>query len=163
MEQEKVSKYYTPQIEELRVGLECVHTTLSNGFTEQGGFLEPQNHYEDDLYVGPLYPFDLRDLFEYFGQDAVDNVRVKYLDQKDFEDLGFIPSYGHNIWSIDLPETKYYKEGRCILRYMSIEPDRFDVDFSCEDFEGGYTLTDVLIRNKQQLRDFLKHFYQLVV
>jgi len=58
------NKYYTPNIKELREGLECVYTTLNNGFIDQGGFLNPINHNEDDLYVGELEIYDLLTLYD---------------------------------------------------------------------------------------------------
>ena len=102
-----MEKYYTPEISEIRPGLECVWTTLDRGFTEQGGFLEPQNHREDDIRVGKLDVVDTRDLFEYFGIDAVDNIRVKYLDAEDLEELGFERFRDLDSWEIRVPADRY--------------------------------------------------------
>lgn len=153
--------YYTPELSEIRPGLECVHTTLNQGFIEQGGFLEPQNHWEDDLYVGELDVSDIRALFEYFGIDAVDNIRVKYLDQNDLEEIGFKRYKNQEVWEISIPADKYHKHRS--LR-ITLDPESkilWNLSYQCEDWEACYDLDSIEIWNKTELKELLYKLYKI--
>ena len=77
------NKYYTPSIEEFRVGFECESNyCLINGKSSLDGgnefiqfcFTEDNIDYMLDAYKNDAYPTEFR---------------VKYLDEKDIESLGF--------------------------------------------------------------------------
>lgn len=84
------NKYYQPELSELHVGLECVYTTLNNGFIDQGGFLNPTHHTADDLFVGDLESWDLMHLIDLFQGDANEQVRVRHLEKEDIESLNYV-------------------------------------------------------------------------
>lgn len=76
------NKYYTPEIEELYVGLECEHTSNMLAF-------EVNN--TSRIYKEKLNQTDLSNylIWEIEEGGLEKFIRIKYLDQEDIESLGF--------------------------------------------------------------------------
>lgn len=93
------NKYYKPTEDEIRVGLECVYTTLDNGFREDS-FLNPENHGEDDIMTGEIESLDLSLLLRLYDTmpNVCEQIRVKKLDSEDIISLGFIEEGDENLF-----------------------------------------------------------------
>lgn len=97
------NKYYTPQIEEFRIGFECeMHTTVGNedmGWTKQ-------------ILNASKASGIIRRLSLYTAEQS--GIRVKYLDQNDIEECGFklIKSYSDElIFQLQDGDYSFYELG----------------------------------------------------
>lgn len=144
-------KYYQPELEEFHVGFEY-------DFLEQHGspnekwvskVLTEISDGEDDMYLGNT----LHAIEKYERVYLRNAVRVKYLDEQDIEDLGWI-----------LEKTIYsgmrHKELRYILNnmYLSFYPD---IKHCCihngkEDYFESWGYFSGQIKNKSELRKLMK-------
>lgn len=153
------NKYYTPQIEEFKVGFE--YEVFQKGRPPQDGWMymdAPNTEGEwfkfswPDPYVG----YDLKRLF-----DSSDDIRVKSLDKQDIEDCGFIVDNrtidGDIIWSTKTIHDKEYIE----LALDPLDDNRVTISryyqsklASSEDYSSN-TIFIGYVKNKSQLQDLL--------
>jgi hypothetical protein len=141
------NKYYTPTIDEFHVGFEYEIKKESSWFVKhynQGSLVDIYYNYNDDL-------------------DSIDfnenTIRVKYLDQKDIESLGFI--YDEHYCE----GSQFYKHiniGDSFTRFIVL--DLFDnkititklMDYSKTSRINGIKLFQGKIKNKSELVKLLK-------
>lgn len=94
---EKENKYYTPSIKEFYVGFECEvnwNKGYENKFTPLTIDIKDKNGVYTNTLQEVIIAYD----------DKYAEFRVKYLDQKDIESLGWIKQ------SEDIPKISCYKE-----------------------------------------------------
>lgn len=92
-ELEQKNKYYTPEIEEFRVGFEFEYKE-----TFLDGTVKSKEQYDKAKWIKSIcwtesMPYIERTLTGKNFNNYLVGVRVKYLDEDDIKDLGFIPSY----------------------------------------------------------------------
>jgi hypothetical protein len=114
-------KYYTPKIEEFHKGF--IFEWANPSFSEQNKW---QQHELDFMCC---YTNDHGIDFVQIGLDIRnEKVRVKHLDRKDFENLGFkaFDELGNNLCTHAEKEYNHphymvkYKNGQCILKYLHL-------------------------------------------
>jgi len=131
------NKYYTPKIEEFGVGFEYEVNGLE-GIWDNGD--------EDREWVHTSIDDNIHQLFSETKRlkEEPQNIRVKYLDKKDIESLGFKKSMTHNNW-YDYKNERYwlYKENEKDWRWI-ISDEESEVSFA-----GS-------IKNKSELKKLLK-------
>lgn len=107
-----MSEYYIPEIEEIRVGLKCVYSTLNNAFSPSC-FLKPENHYEDDLInclESGLEGGEIKVLLNLFGtmEDVCEQIRVKKVNKEIMsETVKILGQEWCSTENIDLKHTGY--------------------------------------------------------
>jgi hypothetical protein len=139
-----MSKYYTPEIEEFHVGFE-----FEALFTD--------NKKEPNLrWVKMNEPFQFKRLYEWLGLPEP-GLRVKYLDRKDIESLGFV-------YDKTSKESQWkFRKNNIMLYYrpISLQLGTFTIDHMKSDFIMEYSkdnkmISLLTIKNKSELKRLLK-------
>ena len=135
------NKYYTPEVEEFRVGFEY-------------------EYFENDIWTS--YILDEPYINALWNQTCMGKVRVKYLDEKDIEDLGFIN------WTVEWSDpARYYFTKSLLDGYESIKKgiqlffifgsyDRDHITIYNIIDEVKQILFDGVVKNKFELKVLLK-------
>jgi hypothetical protein len=132
------NKYYTPSIEEFRVGFEYEYNNTWGGFSKR--IVTEENLMDKLISIGS-------------GNDRVPfnyNWRVKYLDKKDIESLGF--SYYKTHPGMEQIE---FDKGEYELTYDPNFKGKQWLRINLEG-EGDVTLFSGSIKNKSELKKLLK-------
>jgi hypothetical protein len=82
----QIKKYYTPKLEDLFVGYECEHTTMTASFDAKDKANVLMSN-DDDVHFGKLGDWQLAEYLNYIideGYDVSKFIRTKYLDKEDF-------------------------------------------------------------------------------
>ena len=121
---EKENKYYEPEIEEFCVGFECEFKDLSGNFV-------PMVHTKESI-------------------GFADTFRVKYLDEQDIIDCGFVKSTGlYDLKCYNYKDCRIYpdfnEENHYFIKYLS----GYFSDSEVQLFAG-------FIKNKHELKTVLK-------
>jgi hypothetical protein len=136
------NKYYTPEIEEFHVGFEC---EIQSSWGMQKGI------YPSILREDTLTGFQLQKIGETETlKKVISGIRVKYLDKKDIESLGF--SYYKTHPGMEQME---FDKGEYELTYDPNFKGRQWLRINLEG-EGGVTLFSGSIKNKSELKKLLK-------
>ena len=141
------SKYYTPKIEEFHVGFEYEFMPL-----------ETSENYK--TYDFPKYPsnatyikYDTKnslEVIELFLKEK--QIRVKFLDQKDIESLGFIMSIDSP--DFDLFQLGKYPSYKCFF-HVNLKGNRTE-DFNCILKIKDQICFKGTIRNKSELKKLMQ-------
>jgi hypothetical protein len=137
------NKYYTPAIDEFYVGFEYEVAEIKSADLITG-------EQEHKIWVHKFYDQgDLIDLYYNYKPDF-DSVtfdktklRVKYLDQKDIESLGFKETETMNFFELDNKQESY----------LNWYPETNRVEIGDNECSGGFSGT---IKNKSELVKLLK-------
>lgn len=115
------SKYYTPDITDVRVGYDCEHTSCSGAFDIDN---------TDDIIKDKLTVDDVRRYLRYYNTDGLENyIRTKYLDKSDIEECGW-----H--WDADKGYgQKFYKE--IDGKYLILYTEWGDTNISIVEYKKG--------------------------
>lgn len=131
-------KYYTPEIEEFHVGFEYEI------------FEDWDAHPEKEWYP-QVYGENGRDIemLDYVGgNDNLNKFRVKYLDRKDIESLGFIKEFENDIYHIRKGDVLYY--------LLNVYTDRNKYEIRCTNPSSMFGSFLGVIKNKSELKKVLK-------
>ena len=135
-------KYYTPEIEEFHVGFEC---EIQSSWGMQKGI------YPSILREDTLTGFQLQKIGETETlKKVISGIRVKYLDKKDIESLGF--SYYKTHPGMEQME---FDKGEYELTYDPNFKGKQWLRINLEG-EGDVTLFSGSIKNKSELKKLLK-------
>lgn len=144
----KLSKYYTPELEEFHVGFEYEVKTWKDKWESEK--LIDLNSQDSD---GALYPWIPTEL-------SLSSFRVKYLDQEDIESLGFIITKDNEEIELSL-ESKRYIGGpsacddyKIIILYGLDNKEMWIYKKCNNGYE--YDLFKGFIKNKSELKKLLK-------
>lgn len=142
---ETKAKYYVPEIEELRVGFEC-EIQSSYGF-QKGIFPEV-------LYLDTLSGFRADEIGAIEAVKS-SNIRVKYLDSEDIEELGGIKisDYKYNINGAIL-EINYSDSTQITISEIRQEWEMTAVPSKTAEYY--FPLFMGKIKNKSELKQVLK-------
>jgi len=136
------NKYYTPEIEEFHVGFEC---EIQSSWGMQKGI------YPSILREDTLTGFQLQKIGETETlKKVISGIRVKYLDKKDIESLGF--SYYKTHPGMEQME---FDKGEYELTYDPNFKGKQWLRINLEG-EGDVTLFSGSIKNKSELKKLLK-------
>ena len=136
------NKYYTPEIEEFCVGFEC---EIQSSWGMQKGI------YPSILREDTLTGFQLQKIGETETlKKVISGIRVKYLDKKDIESLGF--SYYKTHPGMEQME---FDKGEYELTYDPNFKGKQWLRINLEG-EGDVTLFSGSIKNKSELKVLLK-------
>jgi len=136
------NKYYTPEIEEFHVGFEC---EIQSSWGMQKGI------YPSILREDTLTGFQLQKIGETETlKKVISGIRVKYLDKKDIESLGF--SYYKTHPGMEQME---FDKGEYELTYDPNFKGKQWLRINLEG-EGDVTLFSGSIKNKSELKVLLK-------
>ena len=150
-----MDKYYTPEIEELYVGLECEHTSHMLAFEVN----DTSRIYKEKLNQTDLSNYLIWEIEE-GGLEKF--IRVKYLDQEDIESFGFISS---NVIDVLKEEAEFIKGFEKDTYILYIQEDKKLVIYNQKEYDisnkitGNWTeeiLFKGLIKNKSELKFILK-------
>lgn len=135
-------KYYTPEIDEFHVGFEC---EIQSSWGMQKGI------YPSILREDTLTGFQLQKIGETETlKKVISGIRVKYLDKKDIESLGF--SYYKTHPGMEQME---FDKGEYELTYDPNFKGKQWLRINLEG-EGDVTLFSGSIKNKSELKVLLK-------
>jgi hypothetical protein len=135
-------KYYTPEIDEFHVGFEC---EIQSSWGMQKGI------YPSILREDTLTGFQLQKIGETETlKKVISGIRVKYLDKKDIESLGF--SYYKTHPGMEQME---FDKGEYELTYDTNFKGKQWLRINLEG-EGDVTLFSGSIKNKSELKKLLK-------
>jgi len=135
-------KYYTPEIDEFHVGFEC---EIQSSWGMQKGI------YPSILREDTLTGFQLQKIGETETlKKVISGIRVKYLDKKDIESLGF--SYYKTHPGMEQME---FDKGEYELTYDPNFKGKQWLRINLEG-EGDVTLFSGSIKNKSELKKLLK-------
>jgi hypothetical protein len=132
------NKYYTPSIEEFYVGF------------EYDTFIAPNEHREGNGWISVKFPdpFTGSNLGPIKRRLSEDNIRVKYLDKEDIENLGFI-NIDHEYFRLgDYLIQNFFD--RKELRIFKAENEQYFDEYT------HYSLFHGTIKNKSELIKLLK-------
>jgi hypothetical protein len=138
------NKYYTPIIEEFRVGFE--YQELEFIYTDKGWYTAKEQKWLNKVFEATNY------MESYYLTERVkrnmwtSSIRVKYLDQTDIEELGFK--------KCDFEEWEY-KEELKLPGYSYKDSIHISKDYDVENLywigSTGQTVFDGYIKNKSEL------------
>jgi hypothetical protein len=148
------SRYYTPSIEEFHVGFEyeCFYKTYSHEWDLEGTLSWKKLTVEDLNTAKYINDKDYRPIYHVSvfnnGQPIPEwnkNIRVKYLDKDDIEELGWDDSDG--MYSLVSGGIKYY-----LLIYESQDK----IEIRCSESSVMYGGFYGHIKNKSELKRIMK-------
>ena len=138
-----MSKYYTPTIEEFHIGFEYEELVNFDMLS-----IRPDNHVDRVEWCKMnLQDFQFMWLSDIKSKLTFEGIRVKYLDEKDIEDLGFTKLLA-NIYTL-----KDKVKGPIRLQYF--ENDNYLAVFYPEYNNTGTHLFQGIIKNKSELMQLL--------
>lgn len=144
-----MSKYYTPDIEDLFVGYEC-EMQWSCGYDPTWTPYTIRVTDEEGAYGEIGFTFDMLD-------DGASAVRTKYLSQEDIEGLGW--EYDEDsIRQLPLLRFVKYESGR-VCNALWLDEDEHTIDIIENNFNGGggyFTIFKGECKSINELRKIMK-------
>ena len=137
-----MSKYYTPSIEEFCIGFE--YEISGPGDTI----------FRKDKISSPREFIDMLEYFQGYGAGA-EEIRVKYLDQEDIEELGFkleYTSHSSEFVSNEIFYDIFY--GKCKIKIHKIDDEKILIEKVST--KNKSVIFDGKIKNKSELSKILK-------
>lgn len=148
------NRYYTPEIEEFHVGFEyeSFETPLTPSFafeTKPAEWLKRKVlDINNSEYKGKaLYHVSINNRYEE-NVEWNKNIRVKYLDEQDILDCGFIKENGQ----LDKFGYLFFNNGNYMLTFYPPNPTFIEIENSEEEFQQFIGT----VKNKSELKKLLK-------